>query len=246
MLKNLKLHAVLLLSGLLTAPLANANTDSKTAVIKPFTAEYSIIRKSDPIGVGTRQLEYLKSGKARYSYHSELSWLIFSDERSEESVISIENGQITPVSYKYERTGTGKDKFYEWEYNIDESKALNVEKGVEKHVEFPENIQDSLSYHFQQRLNLLNNPEQKHFVYPVIRSSGKIKNYVYQYDGEEEILLPYGLVKTIRLKREVVEKKKITYAWFAPELDYLLVKLYQMKSGVEQLQAQLKSVTINE
>ena len=246
MLKKLKLKAAVLLTAVLINPLVFAEPDKKEAVIKPFTAEYTIIRKSDPIGTGTRQLEYLNSGKARYSYHSEINWLIFSDERSEESVININKGQITPISYKYERTGTGKDKYFEWDYKVNENKALNVDKGIEKEIDFPENIQDSLSYHFQQRLNLLNNPEQKHFVYPVIKSSGKIKNYVYQYDGEEEIMLPYGLVKAVRLKREVVEKKKITYAWFAPELDYLLVKLFQMKGGVEQLQAQLKSVTIDE
>ena len=55
-------------------------------------------------------------------------------------------------------------------------------------------------------------------------------------------MLPYGLVKTIRLKREVVEKKRVTYAWFAPELNYLLVKLNQTKGDVEQFEAQLKSV----
>ncbi|MFQ3195609.1 MAG: hypothetical protein ACI9N3_002443 [Colwellia sp.] len=35
----------------------------------------------------------------------------------------------------------------------------------------------------------------------------------------------------------------MTYAWFAPELDYLLVKLYQIKADVEQFEVQLKSVT---
>jgi len=49
-------------------------------------------------------------------------------------------------------------------------------------------------------------------------------------------------VKTIRLKREVIEKKRVTYAWFAPELNYLLVKLNQTKGDVEQFEAQLKSV----
>ena len=76
----------------------------------------------------------------------------------------------------------------------------------------------------------------------MISTRGSIKNYEYQYDGEEELMLPYGLVKTIRLKREIVEKKRITYAWFAPELNYLLVKLYQVKAGAEQFEAQLATV----
>jgi hypothetical protein len=89
---------------------------------------------------------------------------------------------------------------------------------------------------------LINNPDQKRFVYPVIRTSGSVKDYIYLYDGEEEIMLPYGLVKTIRLKREISEKKRITYAWFAPELNYLLVKLYQVKAGAEQFEAQLSRI----
>ena len=52
-------------------------------------------------------------------------------------------------------------------------------------------------------------------------------------------MLPYGLVKALKYKREVAEKERVTYAWFAPELDYLLVRLYQIKEGVDQFEAQL-------
>ena len=69
---------------------------------------------------------------------------------------------------------------------------------------------------------------------------------MYQNDGEEELVLPYGLIKTVRFKREVLEKKRVTYAWFAPELDFLLVKLYQVKAGVEQFEAQLTTLTVND
>ena len=55
-------------------------------------------------------------------------------------------------------------------------------------------------------------------------------------------MLPYGLVKTIKLKREVTEKERVTYAWFAPELNYLLVRLYQSKGGTEQFEAQLTAI----
>ena len=53
-------------------------SDKDKAEIKPFTAEYTIIRKSDPIGTGIRRLEYLKSGKARYSlpFRNQLAYLL--------------------------------------------------------------------------------------------------------------------------------------------------------------------------
>jgi len=223
-----------------------AKENSDNIVVKPFIAEYNILRKSSPVGTGIRELKHLDNGQFEYSYHTDIEWLIFSDNRKETSTVSIVDNQVRPTHYHYLREGTGRDKEYEWRYNLTNNKAIDVKKKREKSVDFPENIQDKLSYHLQNRINLLNDPAQKHFVYPVISTSGSIKNYVYTYEGEEELMLPYGLVKTIKLKREVIEKKRITYAWFAPELDYLMVKLYQAKSGVEQFEAQLTKLTVSE
>ncbi len=214
-------------------------------VIAPFTATYSIIHKSDPVGSGVRQLKYLSDNTAEYSYHSDIKWLIFSDQRQEHSIVQFDQLQpnkIIPTQYTYSREGTGRDKKYHWLFDINNHSAKDLTRKKDHTIDFPENIQDKLSYHLQHRLGLIANPEQKSFSYPVISTSGNIKNYNYEYDGEEELMLPYGLVKTVRFKREVTEKKRITYAWFAPELNYLLVKLYQMKSGVEQLEAQLTAL----
>ena len=239
MLKSLA-YVPFLLSGLTFDAIA---ADKENSVMIPaFNAKYTILRKSKAVGEASRQLTYLANGFAQYSYRTDIEWLIFSDTRYENSVVKLEGNKVTPTSYEYKREGTGSDKYYKWRYDTTKNIAVDEKKNKTKTVNFPENIQDPLSYHLQHRLNLMSNPEQTQFIYPVIKTSGKIKDYVYQYDGEEELMLPYGLVKTIRLKREIVEKERITYAWFAPELDYLLVKLYQIKEGVEQFEAQLNSV----
>ncbi len=219
--------------------------DNSSAMIQPFTAEYSIIRQGDVVGSAVRKLVYLDDNQAEYSYKTNIKWLIFSDNRTEKSIVSLTDNKVVPRHYHYKRKGTGPDKRYEWQYDIEKGKADDIKNKRTITVDFPNNVQDKLSYHFQHRLNIKNNPTQKHFVYPVLSTSGTIKNYVYQYDGEEELMLPYGTLKTIRLKREVVEKNRITYAWFAPELDYLMVKLFQSKKGVEQFQAHLNKLTIN-
>ena len=228
----------------LNAPQPTTQVKTSAAKIKPFTAEYTILHKSDPVGKGIRKLSTNGLGQTVYSYETNIEWLIFSDHREESSIVSIDNNHVTPQTYHYERTGTGRDKEYKWEFLTDKNQAKDLLKDRLVDVDFPSNIQDKLSYHLQHRINMMNNPTQRHFVYPVIGTSGKIKNLVYQYDGEEEVMLPYGLVKAIKLKREVVEKKRVTYAWFAPELDYLMVKLYQVKAGAEQIEAQLNKVTV--
>ncbi|WP_440875937.1 DUF3108 domain-containing protein [Thalassotalea sp. PLHSN55] len=244
-LRNLKLFKLIPLT-LATISYANyANAQQSSPHIKPFTATYTIIHKSDPVGTGVRQLKYLADNQAEYSYHSDIKWLIFSDQRQETSRVNLVNSSVTPVEYKYAREGTGRDKHYHWTFDVANNSAEDLGRNKKRDIEFPSDIQDKLSYHLQHRLSLIATPTQKTFTYPVISTSGKIKDYTYQYDGEEELMLPYGLVKTIRFKREVTEKKRITYAWFAPELNYLLVKLYQMKSGVEQLEAQLAKLEEN-
>lgn len=218
---------------------------SITPLVPAFVANYNISRNSDSIGNAIRKLRYITPTLAEYSYQTDLKWLIFSDKRSETSKVNINNSQLTPVHYRYNREGTGSDKAYEWTYDVANNQAVNVLKKKNKTVDFPDNIQDKLSYHLQNRLNLIKNPSSKKFVYPVISTSGKIKNYEYEYDGEEDLMLPYGLVKAVRFKRSVVKKDKITYAWFAPEHQYLLVKLRLEKEGVEQFQAELDSYSIN-
>jgi len=234
----------LVLTSQISLVLANdaTNTNTEQYVIQPFTAKYNLIRSSDIVGTAIRKLEYLTTEQAKYSYKTDIEWLIFSDIRQETSIVKLDLHKVTPMQYNFQREGTGRDKSYAWQYNIADNTARNLKDKTELNIDFPINIQDKLSYHLQNRLNLIQHPEQKLFVYPVISHSGKIKNYVYQYDGEDDLMLPYGLVKTIRLKREVIEKKKVTYAWFAPELNYLLVKIQQIKSGVEQFEAQLTAV----
>jgi len=218
------------------------STKTKQHVIQPFSAKYNLIRSSDIVGSATRTLEYLSAEQAKYSYKTDIEWLIFSDNRQETSLVKLDLHKVTPMQYNFTREGTGRDKNYAWQYDIPNKVATNIKEKKDFNIDFPSNIQDKLSYHLQNRLNLIQHPDQKLFVYPVIGNSGKIKNYVYQYDGEDELMLPFGLIKAIRLKREVVEKNKVTYAWFAPELNYLMVKIQQIKSDVEQFEAQLTAI----
>jgi len=218
------------------------NKPNTSVEIPAFRATYTLLHKSDPVGTAIRQLTYLKNGHIEYHYETDISWLIFSDKRSETAIVKVINNQVIPQSYDYSREGTGRDKYYQWQYHLAAGTATDLKKDKKITLDFTDGLLDKLSYHLQNRIDLINNPEQKRFIYPVIGTKGSIKSYEYQYDGEEELILPYGLVKTIRLKREIVEKKRITYAWFAPELNFLMVKLYQIKAGAEQFEAQLSAV----
>ena len=255
MLKNLCYFSFISIVPAIFSTVCASSSDTLPKLINPFTAQYTILHKSDPIGEGIRELNYLDNGTVKYSYHTSLDWLIFSDARQETSIIKLEKSKVVPTHYTYDRKGTGRDKSYEWLYDENNNTATDLKKDKTLTLDFSDKLQDKLSYHLQHRLNLINLAKEdqdpnksslrQSFDYPVMSTSGSVKNYTYQYDGEEEIMLPYGLIKTIKFKREVLEKNRVTYVWFAPELDYLLVKLFQIKSDIQQFEAQLTSVNIH-
>lgn len=241
------LFIFILLSLISSFSFAEENKEIKNQQVLPaFSAQYTVLHKSDPVGSATRELSYQTDGSINYHYTTDVEWFIFSQIRSETSILTVENNKVIPQHYTYTREGTGKDKRYEWRYNAITGEAKDLERKRDHQVDFSNNLQDKLSYHLQHRLNLIADASQKQYIYSVINTSGSISDYAYQYDGEEELMLPFGLLKTVRFKREVKEKERVTYAWFAPELDYLLVKLYQTKGGTEQFEAQLSKLTIED
>jgi len=241
-------HSFLCILPLLIIPKAQAEEAQQPSLkklIPAFSASYSILHKSDPVGTAVRKLTYQADGTINYHYQTHVEWLIFSQTRKETSIVTVKNNKVTPQHYTYSREGTGKDKFYEWRYNAQNNTAQDLaRKSKITPLDFSNNLQDKLSYHLQHRLNLITDAKQKNYVYSVVSTSGSVKDYLYQYDGEEELILPYGIIKTIRFKRERKAKERITYAWFAPDLNYLLVKLYQVKAGTEQFEAQLSSLAL--
>ena len=63
--------------------------------------------------------------------------------------------------------------------------------------------------------------------------------YHYKVVAEEMLPLPYGNIKTLRIARIEQNSDKQIYAWVAPELDYMLVRLWRGEDNVEQFDVQL-------
>jgi hypothetical protein len=119
----------ILLEKELQAQATSLEQNRKT--IPSFSATYTLLHKSTPIGQALRKLTYLDSGDAVYYYETEIEWLIFSDSRSETSTLTINNDKVTPQHYVYKREGTGRDKNYEWRYQLHDKTAIDIKK-IEK------------------------------------------------------------------------------------------------------------------
>jgi hypothetical protein len=217
---------------------APIHAENHPPLLRSFEASYQIFRSGKQHGNANRYLK-LQDGHYELGYQSKVSWLLFEDERFEKSRFQLVDGRIQPFFYQMQRSGTGPNRHYE--LNLDWSaKQLKVDKAQKlKQVQWNQQWLDLLSFHSQIVLDL--KAGKTDFVYDVLNRHGETRNYKYKVTTEEWLSLPYGKIKALRIERYGQSPDKQVYAWVAPELDYLLVRLWQSEDNVEQFDVQLKS-----
>jgi len=213
-------------------------------ILQPFTATYQVNHKSSSVGKATRTLSVLDDGQLEFRYQTNSRWFFITDKRKEVSVLKLTDQQLTPLSYSYERTGTGSDKSYRWTFNKKDGTVTNLKNNQTIETDFKDNFQDKLSFQLQFRLDVKNNPEQTKFKYSIIGTDGKKSEYIYYFQGIEELKLATGTVQALKYRRDSTNGKRTIFAWFAPEHDYLLVKLKQLKHGKPSFDVQLLSTSL--
>lgn len=217
------------------------NTATNAAILAPYSAKYHVFRKGKRHGEATQTLSHLPDNRYKLDYHSEIEWMVFSDSRQESTMFFLHQGQVHPLTYTMTRTGTGPDKEYQLMFNHQTKQIGSKASKYPLSVPWRANYQDALSYQAQARLDLKQGKTK--LSYPFIDKKGNTREYQFQVMGTETITLPFGNIEAIKVKRLYDNNKRQVYAWFAPSLNYLLVKMYKGKEGVEQFQVQLSSYT---
>lgn len=218
--KTVFLKTALLLMTLFTSQLA--------AALEEFSAKYEAYREGMNLGFAEMGLQDLGRNKFKLRYYSEASLFFLSDKREEVSLFTYSESVLTPYKYTYSRTGTGRDKALNVQFNAaDKTLLIDKETQLAWEGEF-----DNQLYRLDVQ-NKLRAGETK-FDYELINYRGEKKRYGFEVIGEEQLDLPFGKIKAIKVKTIRANKKRETFSWFAPELDYLVVRLQQFKEGDEQ------------
>lgn len=206
------------------------------ASLAPFSARYIAYRNGSDIGHAVMSLEKTDAGYKLF-YKSDVSIFFLSDRRAETSLFDVVEGQFVPQKYQYKREGTGPDKSLSLTFN-DKDQSVVIKSGRKD----PATINwqgewDNQLYRFDlQRQLKLNNQD---ISYNLINYRGQLKTYGFEIAGEEVLELPFGKLNTIKVKTIRSSNKRVTWSWFAPDLNYQLVRLQQFKDGDEQGDIQL-------
>ncbi len=200
-------------------------------LLMPYELTYSA--KYNGLNISAhRTLKQLENGK--YEIHTTAE--SFFANIAETGVFEVdENTNIINDSYQYRRNLLGKKKVEHLAYDRENNLAIYNAKDKQRKVDLsqvPGGVEpfSRLTYKLQIRRDLMNNVDD--LSYPVI-SRGKLKTYRFENAGEELVETSLGPIRAIRVNRIRDDKERETTFWFAPELNYILVKLWQKEDDEE-------------
>ena len=213
----------------------NAFADTSLS-IEPYKATYTAYKWGDDVGQATIELSQLGEEKYSLIYTSKVSKFFLSDKRSEHSIFLIQGDDIVPSEYYYSRSGTGPDKSLKVSFSHQGNGKITVNDGdaFKWEGEF-----DNQIYRLDLAKQLARG--ETSLTYDFINYRGQHRHYGVEVVINEMLSLPYGNVETVKVKLIRDSNKRETFAWFAPSLDYALVRLQQFKDGEEQGDIKLKA-----
>lgn len=236
-----KISFIMAITCLSSFPLfANKPTNLSVNPLTPYTAQYQVLRSNSNHGTAQRQLTF-KDNHYHLSYQSQIKLLIFSDRRHESSQFVLDEGKIKPLQYTMERKGTGPDRAYHIGFDHDQQQLnlKNKKQDQSSALAWNDDWLDPISY--QQQLSIDLQKGIKEFHYELINRKGQPHVYRFKLTATETLTLPYGTMDTLKVERIYSNQDRQSIAWFAPELNYLLVRVWKSKSGKEQFDLKLKS-----
>ncbi|WP_409522594.1 DUF3108 domain-containing protein [Nitrincola sp. MINF-07-Sa-05] len=187
-------------------------------------------------GEATRELKKLDNGSWQLSIEASA---MFASIR-EVSQFAVDDGLLKPLKYDYQRRVMGKNReaslSFDWE---NDSVTTDIENQPWRMTISP-GVQDKLSYQLQMRMDLAAGKEE--LVYEVA-DGGRLQEYRFRVIGEEVIDTPLGQLKAIKVERDRGEgANRETYIWFAPELDYMVIRIHQVETDGKNYLLYLKSL----
>ena len=213
----------------------------RAAPLPDFEASYQLKRGN--LSIGTSTLSLANKADDGYLYESRsqparwAAWL-FRDKLFETSRGHIINNRVRPDHYHYRRTGGSREREAILSFDWDNMTVENDVGESPWKMDIPAGTLDKLASQLGMMLAL---GEGKTEVTFNIADGGKLKEYRFRVIGHETLELPAGTFKTVKITKLRDNKKRETYIWCAPELNYLPVRIWQREKDEAIYQSDLMS-----
>ncbi len=206
--------------------------------LQQFEADYEIFYGDIRLGKANYRFTHTRADQYRFDFASELSFLIFSDERIVRSELSLDGWRLRPSYYSHDRKGTGRDYLEEIHFDPAENVIRTTYLKENREYPYENDVVDGLTVQLQLMLDLQHGVEQPKYR---IIDANKIREREFSFAGEETIRLedvdyPSVIYQVVR-----DNNKRKTQMWFSTEHNYLPVQMVHFSKGKKKFNAHLVS-----
>lgn len=235
MLSSRRMQTLMLAGMLLLIPLLHA------APLPDFTASYELKRGS--LRIGTSSIALSTAADGRYLYESRstpnrlVSWFL-KDRLHETSRGTLTTAGVRPDEYHYRRSGGREERQADLSFDWQDMSVENRVADSNWKMAIPPGTLDKLVSQVAMMLALQQGKTDVTFN---IADGGKLKEYRFRQVGHETLELPAGTFETVKVTRLRENRKRETYIWCAPALNYLPVRIWQREKDGSEYQSDLAS-----
>lgn len=224
----------LLITLLLLMPaLLAAQSQAEQPPLSSYKAEFEAEVAGFKMGEIERGLNRLDSGlydQTSLVYSTGLLSVFRPDRFEEHSYWRWQDNGPVPERYTYHFTGNKGEFYEELRFDWEKMQVHSLRDGKTTTLPLEKGMVDKLSYQIALVRDL--RAGKKEFFYKVA-DRGDIRHIRYKVVGRDEIDTPWGRQQTVKVKRQTLTKERVTTLWFAPALDYMVIKLVQDDGGTE-------------
>ena len=204
--------------------------------LKPFSASYTADWKQLPLsGTAERSLKAQENGRWLLSF--EAAMLVAS--LTEESTFQVENEAFLPLTYRFNRSGLGKSKQVEQDFDWTQKQVIGTDRGEPVRLAINRGMQDKSTYQLVLQRDVA--AGKKSMSYQVV-DGDEIETYDFRVLGEEMVDTKAGQIDAIKVERvrDPTQSSRKTVLWFAKDWDFLLVRLHQVEKDGKEYQIMLE------
>jgi len=207
--------------------------------LKPFAASYTADWKQLPIS-GTAERSLKAQGDGRWLLSFEASMLVAG--LTEESTLRVEKDTFVPLTYRFKRTGLGRGKKIEQNFDWNEKQVTGSDRGTPLHLALNRGMLDKSTYQLVLQHDVASG--KKSMSYQVI-DGDEIETYDFRVLGDEVVSTKAGLIDAVKVERvrDPTKSSRQTILWFAKDWDFVLVRLHQVETDGKEYQIMLKDGT---
>ena len=223
-------RVLLLVSALLCLPVQGFE-------LQPFSATYTADWKQLPVS-GTAERSLILQQGDTWKLRFKASMLVASF--TEGSTFRFTDNAFMPLSYYYRRSGLGKGKEVEQDFDWNAKQVLGSQRGKALRVPLNQDLLDKSTYQLVLQRDVA---EGKTSMSYQVLDGDDLDTYDFRVLGEEAVRTRAGVVDALKVERvrDPTQSSRRTVLWFAKDWNYLLVRLHQVETDGKEYQIMLKT-----